>query len=617
MSMEKAVFIIFSLALCLALSAHSAETVNPHRVLLVIGDQWQDPASFLIDIPVNEAPEYDHTIRPKGVDFMQLVVMLKSWGIPFDIARLDQQSLDINAFFGADGRPLYGCVIWAADPQAGLLRQDYEVLREAVEDRGVSLVALSNRITDPALEGLLGLRYLGYFMASDTVATEGSHFLTRGLAPLLFDMGKVGYMHRVQVEASAGTEVLARHGRYPALTVRHTKSGSRAIWIGGDALIMFDQPNIRTVLRRAVTFAAGYSLFKTWENRRIIVMDDPGGSQNAWLEHWQYPTLTREQIRSRLIEPLKAHKALLVINVIPGFVNQEKRRIEPAFREKFTDAFGALQDYPSTKLGLEDGVKEGVFELQSHGWTHMQPDLDSPPGPWWGAPLDGEKAEVGWYREFGDTRRGFVDIPAAAQVFRMRTGRKWLEGLFGIDPLSFVSGGGGVSLHEYHNHTWVLAAREGFGWFCWFGGYLGPDLAVRSWLFEGSAESPLTIQAEPDAHDKGIAEHPDQFARTFTQAGPEAVYIGLNEFIGYMHAGRQIESEPGGRVTFHYDPHYCQHFAGNVSVWKLDVADWARKGLAGKTISIDGKAAGKVSAAGEQEITIPAGAGEHKLIIGN
>jgi len=37
----------------------------------------------------------------------------------------------------------------------------------------------------------------------------------------------------------------------------------------------------------------------------------------------------------------------------------------------------------------------GVLEIESHGWTHMQPDLDSPPGPWWNADLDGEASAIG------------------------------------------------------------------------------------------------------------------------------------------------------------------------------------------------------------------------------
>ncbi len=593
----------------------AAVQINPQRVLLVIGDQWEDPASFLIDLDINDAPEYDHTIRPKGIDFMQLVVMLKSWGIPFDIVRLDQQSLDINMLLDPDGNPLHGCVIWAADPHADLLRQDYGLLTEAVEQHGVNIVALSNRIDQPEIEKVLGVTYKGYFHSSDDATVGSGHYLTRTLGPVLLSMAEVGYMHRVQAEAGKDTEVLATQGEYPFLTLRQTPSGSRAIWIGGDALIMFDQQSIRTLLRRAITCATGYSLYKTWENRKIIAFDDPGGAQNSWLEHWQYATLTREQYRKRLIEPLKAHNAIMVINVIPGFVNEDTRRIELSFQRKFTDKFGRVQDYPSSKLGLEDGVAEGVFEIQSHGWTHMQPDLESAPGPWWGAPLDGEKAMVGWYREFGDTRRGFVDIPAASQTFRMRTGRQWLADLFGIDVLSFVSGGGGVSGDEYYNNTWVLAAREGFGWFCWLGGYLGPDMAVQNWLFEGTAESPLTISAMPDGHDKGIAEHPERFAETFELGGPDAIYIGLNEFIGYMHAGRQQQSSPGGKVTFNFDPHYCQFFRDNESEWNLELADWARKELKGKSVYVDGKAAGGIDNSAVRTVKIPAGLGEHTFEI--
>ena len=53
--------ILFTLSLLLfALPAARVfpadETFNPYRVLLVIADQWQDPASFLIDIPLEEPP---------------------------------------------------------------------------------------------------------------------------------------------------------------------------------------------------------------------------------------------------------------------------------------------------------------------------------------------------------------------------------------------------------------------------------------------------------------------------------------------------------------------------------------------------------------------------------
>jgi len=606
-------FLLFSL-MPAARSAPAEQAFNPYRVLLVIGDQWKDPAGFLVDFPAADPPHYDHSVRPEGIDFMQLVVMLKSWGVPFDILRLDQEMLNINHFLGPDNKPLYGCILWAADPTAdSLVRQDYGILVEAVQRQGISLVALSKRIDHPLLEALVGLRYLGYHMTHKSISATGEHYLTRGLGPAITKEEDVPYQYQAMVEPVSGVQVLARQGEYPALTVRRLGPGTQAIWIGGDTGIMFELQNIRTILRRAIAQAAGYCLYKTWEKRYIIVMDDPGGAQCAWLDHWSYPTLSRERIRKALIAPLKKHKAVMVVNVVPGFVNEQTRTVELSFQQDFVDHFGNRQNYISTKQGLEEGLQQGVFEIQSHGWTHMQPDLDSPPGPWWGAPLDGEKAHVGWYREFGDTRRGFKDIPAAQQLFHMRTGRKWIRHLFDVEPLSFVAGGGGVSL-AYPNHTWILAAREGFGWFCWFGGYLGRDMAVRGWLFEGTPEAPATIPALPDAHDKGIAEHPQEFLKTFDR-GPGAVFMGLNEYIGYLHAGMQSRGGSVPGVTIAYDPHYCRFFAERKSTWKLDLADRARESLAGRTILVDGKSAGKVASRGVQEITIPAGTGEHRITI--
>ena len=56
----------------------AGERVLPYRFLLVISDQWKDPASYLVD---------------GGGEFQVLVSLLKAWGLPFEILRLDQQKL--------------------------------------------------------------------------------------------------------------------------------------------------------------------------------------------------------------------------------------------------------------------------------------------------------------------------------------------------------------------------------------------------------------------------------------------------------------------------------------------------------------------------------------------
>jgi len=605
----------------------SGADIKPYKVALVVGDQWDDPMSFLVDVlDLGSSGILDFEAPSKSSDFSSLVIMLKSWGIPFEIIRLDQEFMDINRFIGPDGKPSVGCIIWDADQRSELQPQRYEVLQEAVKDYGISLIALADRIKEPVIQELLGVKYIGSWQSKDLQKPSGEHFITRPLKDPLdsayfsstSDIGKTLYQirdyykYRVQVELT-GAEAIVKQGKYPQVTVRQLDSGAKALWIGGDIERMFAYQEIRTLLRRSITYCIGYSLFKTWENKGWLIMDDPGGASNSWLDHWHYPTLTEQQIEKYLIKPLKEHNAVLVINVVPGFVNDKLRRIEPSFQRKFTDEFGTLQDYPSTRLGLLRGVEAGVIELQSHGLTHMQPDLWSQPGPWFGADLDRERAEVGWYREFGDMRRS-KEIPAAEASWRMKTGVKWMEHTLGITPLSFVQGGPGIS-SSYPNHTWRLAAQTGFGWYCWTGGYLGKDLAVVGWDFGGTMESPLTLASLPDAHDKGIAEHPEQFPRIFEQH-PDIEWMGLNEYIGYTHAEVSGGQEKGLALQVGYDRHYCRYFKDHSSEWNLLVSDWLAKDLGKASISVNGKTLISNTDLTEQlKIKIPAGLGTHKIQI--
>src|SRR5215471_11395300 len=77
-------------------SASDAQ-LKPYRVLLVISDQWKDPRSFLVS---------------GGGEFQTMVTMFKSWGIPFDILRLDQTVMDRSHFADFSGQARYGAIVW-------------------------------------------------------------------------------------------------------------------------------------------------------------------------------------------------------------------------------------------------------------------------------------------------------------------------------------------------------------------------------------------------------------------------------------------------------------------------------------------------------------------------
>src|SRR4030043_1868142 len=147
--------------------------IKPFRVLIIIGDQWTDPMSYNID------PR-----RVNGTDFLDVVNMLKIWGIPFDILRLDEQSLQINRFLDGEDKPNYGCVIWMADPdKLKGYSANYQTLTRAVRDYGISMIALFDYIKTKPVADLVGIEYqdvTGIHPGSndDNFIISGEHFIT-------------------------------------------------------------------------------------------------------------------------------------------------------------------------------------------------------------------------------------------------------------------------------------------------------------------------------------------------------------------------------------------------------------------------------------------------------
>ena len=92
--------------------------------------------------------------------------------------------------------------------------------------------------------------------------------------------------------------------------------------------------------------------------------------------------------------------------------------------------------------------------------------------------------------------------------------------------------------------------------------------------------------------------------------------MGLNEYIGYMHADVSRGDEKGLSLQVSYDPHYCRCFADRSSQWNLLVCDWLAKELGRVNISVDGKTVIKNADLSKQlKIDIPAGLGTHNIRI--
>jgi peptidoglycan/xylan/chitin deacetylase (PgdA/CDA1 family) len=553
--------------LLLSSSAWSAPSALPYRFLLVISDQWKDHSSSVIQ---------------QAGDFQFLAALLRTWGLPFDILRLDQQRLDRYHLLDRQGQPLYGTILWNTGA-AQVQDQDLEMLQALVE-QGASVVVVGDAIASPRLAALAGVRYASRYLSADPLKFSGDHFVIRGLGGRAAElMAGVGYSLGGSKVVAEDAAVLGARGNQPFLTVREVASGGRVAWLGVERSVsQLHKQLVRDLLKRCLVWAQGYALYAEYNRAVSLFLDDFGASDKTVLSYWHYQTPSEREIRTGLIEPLKRHRGVLDINAITGYVDRHTRRVLNPWVQRVVDAIDGktIHDFASTKRGLDEGLREGVFEIQSHGWTHMLPDLDSTPGPWWDAPMDGV-GSLDWYNEFADRLRD-REIPAALQKEHLRRSLEHLREDFGVTPLVVRPGGGAFS-RSFANDSARIAAGMGLGLFTWnWAVYLSPSLVLSleavstrtGWGFDRKLTAddvPWSVDAPHwiGFHDRDIALDNGSVERLLTDLGEGVRYMSGAEYTAYLHA--KVSGDLRS-LRVDYDPHYCRAFTTKDSVWTLHVA---------------------------------------------
>ncbi len=581
----------------------TGERALPYRFLLVISDQWNDPASYLVD---------------GGGEFQVLVSLLKAWGLPFEILRLDQQKFDRYHLLDREGQPRYGTIIWDAGP-VGLEGKDLSLLPVLVKEFGTSLVAIGDSVSLPEISGLAGLGYVSEYRLGDPVTFAGDHFITRGLAGREKDFlaGTAWEVPGSKVTVAGGS-VWVRRAHLPFLATKEYPGAGRVVWLGAHrATAQIANQLVRDLLKRSLVWAQGYALYQEHQKSAMLFMDDFGTSDRTYLPYWHYRTLNEGDIRKGLIDPLKKHNAVLMEDVLTGYIDRKGRRIANPWKQQVIDEIDGktLHDYVSAKRGLDAGLKEGVLEIQCHGYTHMLPDLDSPPGPFWTAPMDGT-GTLGFDEEFSDRLRN-REVPAITQRYLLERGLEYIAKDFGVTPLFVINGGSGWS-RSYPNNSPRISAEMGFG-LSHFGtpGYLGRDIVINdmgpvvpqgTWQHDRKPPTPEEVPWSTDGpywiifHDRDISMDITAAERLLSSLGAGVRYLSANEYAAYLHTRIESGEQPLS-LSVYYDEHYCRYFGSHESKWVLHVSDETRRDL-------------KSASPEKQTITIPAGVGRHIVRLG-
>ncbi len=602
---------------------HAASFTKPYQVLLVV-DHSADPAGIVIS--------------KKTDAFQPVAALLQAWSVPYDILRLDQQHLDASYLFDRAGKPRYGTVLWLADADS-YAQHDLASL-EAAARAGTGIIAVDSRVRDPLLEELLGVHFAESYTSIDPIEVTTAHYITRNVAAVE-DSPVQGhdYSERFWVHPTAA-KVLMTQGSHPVLTVNSLTPNTYAIWLGVPTLAVLPESSFwRELLFRSLVWSEGYVVVPDvdYAHRVIFELDDWGTADKGFLSYWRYLEPQEDTIRHDLIEPLEHHHAVATAEVNTGYMDRKTQRVLSPWTQKFTDAYGLHQDYGSTYVGLKEAANAGVLDIESHGWTHMNDDLQASPGPWWTADLAGEGSMVGWYAEFQDQRRD-RDVPAVTQIFHMERSLTELQQDFGRRPLELKPGNNSWSKSQFDN-TAALAARVGFGLFHGDTAtyYLDPDRALEmaNVIPDFNTAFDLLSELRPERwpdhqdgpiilgfHDRDIAHDAGFMEKLFAALPPGYQTLGMNQYVGILHT--RIHSEEDGtglKLVFAQGTEYCSYFASHPSKWRLWLADPERErliALHGK-VGIDHKASLAQPAALSEDgvpIELPPGAGEHTWEIG-
>jgi hypothetical protein len=109
-------------------------------------------------------------------------------------------------------------------------------------------------------------------------------------------------------------------------------------------------------------------------------LDDPGSAARRYLEHWRHDDVPKAAWEA-LWAALRGYGAASVF-CCPGWVEPDGRVVS------------SRQASPDEWSSLDEGARQGVAELECHGYTHLHPDTRR-----WAAAED-RYSNVGWYREF-------------------------------------------------------------------------------------------------------------------------------------------------------------------------------------------------------------------------
>lgn len=520
-----------------------------------------------------------------------LVELLTAANIAFDIKyaeRLNAQDIMCNATYG------YSTII-IATPSKYLDAEAVRSLEQASHARGISLIASGNRI-DERMQAWFGIARIhgkrncwGCHIIVDKQKVKDSQItemirVGNGWTIELDHYGlrrhPIRYMKKhlkkllqqvhsyTQVSGLPQTEVLA--------TIANTDNAAVTKYRYGKAINYYIalEPDfylnrftaMHRIVREMIHQNSGFGMASIdLENSMILRMDDPGSCERAYLQGYDTRILNTDDWQ-HVYDTLTAFNGKLSVMYVPLWVDDanvnngalfirgeqiRKRKKAATYLSKDVvfvkeDCQGAKKtyDYTTEFEVLKKQNRSGVIDIESHGLTHVDVDLNR----WAEAP--DRYTNLNWYHEFRHVNRN-TDIDKEVQAAFLSKSTELIQELFGIVPSSVTPSG-----HEQSLNSEEVAHAHGFHIFSSEcnslkkNGIVVRNDKMRSVFFENTAPSSVFAESGYPVvgvfHDFDIVTRGKDWLRQTLEAWREKgirKFISLRELAAYLHASLEIICE--------------------------------------------------------------------------
>ncbi|HRV95066.1 MAG TPA: hypothetical protein P5526_23105 [Anaerolineae bacterium] len=323
--------------------------------------------------------------------------------------------------------------------------------------------------------------------------------------------------------------------------------------------------SLHRLIREIIRYNSGWGMVEVdLQDTMILRMDDPGTCERIYLKGYDSPIMGKEDWH-HLIKILETHKARLSVMYIPLWVDDANPHNGKLFVKgeevghrargatyhskdvrfiKSNNGTQVVYDYEPEFQVLQEGLHQGWLDIESHGLTHVDTDLES-----WLEAKD-RYSNLNWYHEFRHVNAN-QDVTEIEQVDIAQKSAEKIEEFFGVLPTAITPSG-----HEQSLDSECIAHENGYKIFSSeFNSIQKNGLIIRndkiaSIFLEAIAATPSVSAAGYPIvgvfHDYELVQRGVNWLDTVINEWREFginKFVTLRELAGYLCASVEAESD--------------------------------------------------------------------------